>query len=83
MIGEDCEEQRCRDANQTTAGTLISKSSANALALSIGGGFNVKMNSRVAVRPIQVDYQPTHFGGSWQSNWRFVSGIVIKFGKEK
>ena len=71
------------DANKTTAGTLISKSSANALALSIGGGINVHVNPRVEVRPIQVDYQPTHFGGFWQHNVRIATGIVFKIGKEK
>jgi|GEM_PF-941720 len=71
------------DANKTTAGTLISKSSANALALSIGGGINVKVNSHVEVRPIQVDYQPAHFGGFWQNNIRIAAGIVFRFGKEK
>ena len=71
------------DANKTTAGTLISKSSANALGLSIGGGINVHVNPRVEVRPIQVDYQPTHFGGFWQHNVRIATGIVFKFGKEK
>jgi hypothetical protein len=71
------------DANKTTAGTLISKSSADALMLSIGGGFDVKVSHRVEVRPIQVDFQPTHFGGSWQQNWRLGTGLVITFGKEK
>jgi hypothetical protein len=71
------------DANKTTAGTLISESSANALMLSIGGGINVHVNPRVEVRPIQVDYQPTHFGGFWQHNVRIATGIVFRFGKEK
>jgi hypothetical protein len=52
------------------------------LALSIGGGINVKMNSHVEARPIQVDYQLTHFGGFWQHNVRIATGIVFKFGKE-
>jgi hypothetical protein len=51
--------------------------------LSIGGGFDVKVSHRVEVRPIQVDFQPTHFGGSWQQNWRLGTGLVITFGKEK
>jgi len=51
--------------------------------MSIGGGFNVITSSRVAVHPIQVDYQPTHFGGSWQSNWRFLTGIDLRFGAKK
>jgi len=71
------------DANRTTGGTLISESSASALMLSIGGGIDLKFNELVSVRPVQVDYQPTHFGGFWQHNVRIAAGIVFKFGKEK
>jgi hypothetical protein len=72
-----------RDANKRTAGTVLSKSEADALVMEIGGGFDVKVSHRVEVRPIQVDFQPTHFGGSWQQNWRLMTGIVIRFGKDK
>ncbi|HVA95884.1 MAG TPA: PKD domain-containing protein [Candidatus Dormibacteraeota bacterium] len=59
-----------------------------AFALTAGGGLDYRLNRRIALRLIQVEYFPTHFqdptslGGDkgWQSNVRLSAGIVFRFG---
>src|SRR5438477_8229403 len=45
-----------------------------AVTMAFGGGMDVAVSKHFAVRPFQVDYNPTHFGGQWQSNFRFPAG---------
>ncbi len=68
------------DTSKTTIGTTSVSSSATAFAMDFGGGVDVNLNNRIAIRPIQFDYVPTHFGGAWQSNYRISTGLVIRFG---
>jgi opacity protein-like surface antigen len=67
------------------------RSTQNAFAMAIGGGFDIKVNNRVAVRPIQLDYLPSHFSPlnfsttignntRWQNNLRYSAGISFRFG---
>jgi opacity protein-like surface antigen len=37
------------------------RTSQNAFAMTIGGGMDVNINHRIAIRPIQLDYLPSHF----------------------
>ncbi len=55
--------------------------SDNGFALGIGGGLDVNLNDRWAVRPIQLDYIPNHFGGQWFHDVRYGAGVVVKFGR--
>lgn len=68
------------DTSGTTIGTTSVSSSASAFAMEFGGGVDVRLNDHIAVRPIAFDYIPTHFGGAWQSNYRFSTGIVFRLG---
>lgn len=43
----------------------------------IGGGIDFRLNNRVQIRAIQVDYNPTRIGGDWQNNLRIGAGIVF------
>ena len=43
----------------------------------IGGGIDFRLNNRVQIRAIQVDYNPTRIGGEWQNNLRIGAGIVF------
>lgn len=69
------------------------RSTQNAFAMTIGGGFDVKLSQLIAIRPAQVDYMPSHFSpfnvpgvpGSvnntrWQHNLRYSAGITFRFG---
>ena len=51
----------------------------NAFAMGIGGGLDVNVNDRFAVRIVQFDWIPIHDQGEWYNNTvRFGFGIVIK-----
>lgn len=72
------------------------RSTQNALAMAVGGGIDLNVSHRFAIRPIEVNYLPTHFsplnvtGASnispflnrtrWQQNVRWATGIKVRFG---
>jgi hypothetical protein len=67
------------DTTKTTIGTTSVSSSATTFAVDFGGGVDIKLNKHFFVRPFQVDYMLTDFGGQRQNNVRFSSGIGIRF----
>jgi len=63
---------------------LAFSASSNSFAMTLGGGVDVKVAGRFAIRPAQVEYLLTHFdelgtGGRSQNNLRVSSGIVFRF----
>jgi opacity protein-like surface antigen len=44
-----------------------------------GGGLDVNLNSKVAVRVAQADFLQTKFGSDSQNNFRYSAGVVFKF----
>jgi opacity protein-like surface antigen len=70
--------------NTACSGTSYSK---NAFALTVGGGFDVKLNKKFAIRLIQAEYLYTRFGNNCQliicsnnnnqNSFRLKSGLVI------
>lgn len=70
------------------------RSTQNAFAMAVGGGFDIKVSHHVAIRPFQLDYLPTKFSPfnfsvlfpgvnnntSWQNNLRYTGGITFRFG---
>jgi len=75
--------------NLDSALRLTSASSSNnAFAMAIGGGFDIRVNKTVSVRPFEMDYLLTHFGNNSlginaanQNNFRFLAGIVFTLGE--
>ena len=75
------------DSGTVCSGTSYSK---NAFALTVGGGFDIKLSRRFALRPIQAEYLYTRFGNSCslpicnnnnnQNSFRLKSGIVMGWG---
>ncbi len=58
--------------------------SQNAFAMAIGGGVDYRINNRLSLRPLQVDYLLTRFAegtanNQSQNNLRASTGIVIHF----
>ena len=60
----------------------------NAFAMSVGGGFDIRVNKTISIRPFQMDYLLTSFGNSLipggnhnQNNFRYVAGINFTFGE--
>ena len=74
-----------------TAGGSTVASSQNAFAMTIGGGFDVKVNRHVAIRLVQAEYLLTRFkdpssttgARAAQNNARISAGIVFRLGTRK
>jgi hypothetical protein len=59
--------------------TYINSDAGSQFAMGFGGGLDVKVNDRLAVRAVQFDWIPIHGAGAWDNNTiRFGFGIVIK-----
>lgn len=48
----------------------------------LGGGLDIKVNDRVAIRAIQLDYFRPNFFGEAHNRGRLAFGVVLKFGKK-
>jgi hypothetical protein len=53
-------------------------SSENGFAAVLGGGLDFRLSPRVDIRAVQLDYNPTHFGGAMQHNFRVGVGIIFR-----
>jgi Outer membrane protein beta-barrel domain len=53
------------------------------LAVLAGGGLDVKVSPRIALRLIQFDYVYSGFSNTRQDNLRFSAGVVFLLGKKK
>lgn len=51
----------------------------SSFSLALGGGIDAELADRIHWRMIQADYLMTQFGGSSQNNFRFSTGILIRF----
>jgi outer membrane immunogenic protein len=59
--------------------------SSNAFAMTAGGGLDVELTKRFAVRAFQADYYLTHFANGindHQNNLRISVGLVLRLGKK-
>jgi hypothetical protein len=51
-------------------------------SLVAGGGLDIRVNDRVAVRAFQLDYLRVRFFGETENRGRLAFGIVFRFGKK-
>ena len=61
-------------AHNSTGGFGISS-----FSMALGGGVDAELTDRFHWRLIQMDYLLTQFGGGSQNNFRFSTGILIRF----
>lgn len=54
----------------------------NSFALALGGGLDVKLSRRVAVRAFQLDYLRTSFFDETQHKGRLAFGLVLRLGEK-
>jgi len=55
--------------------------SSTGLGMAMGGGIDVNLNDRLALRVPQFDWTPMHVGGVWEKNViRIGIGLVVKAG---
>jgi opacity protein-like surface antigen len=76
----------CND-NTACSGTSFAKS---AFAMTVGGGFDIKLSRRFSLRPVQAEYLYSRFGNDCplavcsnnnnQNSFRLKSGIVMAWG---
>jgi opacity protein-like surface antigen len=52
----------------------------NNFAMAYGGGIDVKVNDKISVRPVQLDYVGVRRFSVFENNLRYSAGIVFKFG---
>ena len=55
------------------------------LAMAFGGGLDINVSDRIAIRPVQFEYVPVRVSdevsSDWSHNLRYSAGIVFKLGK--
>jgi hypothetical protein len=68
-------------ARETTgiSGIVPFGATYNSFAAAFGVGIDIKIADAVSVRPIQIDYLLTRFGGTTQSQPRLGAGVVFHF----
>jgi opacity protein-like surface antigen len=81
-----CQSSATACVNATNGNTY----SRNAFALTVGGGFDIKINKKFSLRPIQAEYLYTRFGNDCalsvcnnnnnQNSFRLKSGFVVGWG---
>jgi hypothetical protein len=54
----------------------------NAIAMSFGGGVDVKLTDHVYLRAAQLDYLRTQLFDEHQNNFRISAGVVFRFGSK-
>jgi outer membrane immunogenic protein len=60
--------------------------SANALAMTAGGGLDIRLTRHISLRAFEADYYLTHFDNGvndHQNNLRIAAGVIIRFGGSK
>jgi hypothetical protein len=72
-------ELTCTTSTGTTCPTGFTNEtfSDTGLAGAIGGGLDIRLNDKIQIRAIQIDYNPVRIGGFTNHNARFGAGIVF------
>jgi hypothetical protein len=48
----------------------------------LGGGLDIRVNDRIAIRAFQLDYFRPNFFGEAHNRGRLAVGVVVRFGKK-
>jgi opacity protein-like surface antigen len=65
----------------TEFGPLFSFSDTG-FGMALGGGLDIRLNDRIAIRAVEIDYLRTNFFGGLQQKGRLTAGLVVRFGKK-
>ncbi|HVF45384.1 MAG TPA: outer membrane beta-barrel protein [Pyrinomonadaceae bacterium] len=58
--------------------TGVADESDNGFSAAVGGGIDFRVSPRVDIRAIQLEYNPTRFGGETTHNFRIGVGIIFR-----
>lgn len=65
-------------ARANVSGATGFDESDNGFSAAVGGGIDFRVSPRVDIRAIQLDYNPTRFGGETQHNFRVGVGVIFR-----
>lgn len=68
--------------NVSLSGQHLVSASDTGFNMALGGGLDVKVNERLAIRAFQLDYLRPHFFGDSHNRGRLAFGLVLRFGKK-
>lgn len=68
--------------NVTRSGQPLFDASDTGFNMALGGGIDIKVNARLAVRAFQLDYFRPHFFGDSHNRGRLAFGLVLRLGKK-
>jgi hypothetical protein len=65
-------------------GTISATGTQHPFTMALGGGLDISLSHRVAIRPIEIDYMLSRYSNPLtstgnQNNFRYNAGIVLKF----
>lgn len=60
-------------------GCTVQRQNRTNFALGFGGGVDLNLRRRFAVRLVQADYIPARLAGQWKNNFRISTGVVLRF----
>ena len=91
FFGGDHLSLTCKAGAGVCAGLFGSGTNWNAFAMTVGGGFDVKLNKRLSLRAVDAQYMYTRFGNGCtagvcpagnqsQNSFRMTTGLVIGWG---
>jgi hypothetical protein len=68
-------------------GTLSAAPTQHPFTMNIGGGVDINITKSIAFRPVEIDYMLTRYSNPLtsvnnQNNFRYVAGIVLRFGEK-
>lgn len=64
------------------AGNTLVSASDTGFNMALGGGLDVKVNERLAIRVFQLDYLRPNFFGESHNRGRLAFGLVLRFGSK-
>lgn len=64
-------------ANFTGLTGIVDDESDNGFSAAVGGGIDFRVSPRVDIRAVQLEYNPTRFGGETTHNFRIGVGIIF------
>ena len=54
---------------------------ADAFAMALGGGIDLKLTQRLTWRMVEADYLRMHFNGGWEDDFQASTALVFTFGR--
>lgn len=59
-------------------GCTVQRQNRTNFALGFGGGVDLNLSRRFAVRLVQTDFIPARLAGRWENNFRISAGVVLR-----